>query len=88
MDDDAPDRPAVGAVIEGYSRPAGLLLVLVGLAHVLAPRLLLKSGEVGYDRALAVEFDPTDAAPRRVRLAGIGMILAGAHLAYYRGLRP
>jgi len=88
MTGDAPDRPAPTSVIEGYSRPAGLLLVLAGLAHVLAPRLLLKSGELGYDLALAVEFDPTDAAPRRVRIAGVGMILAGAHLAYYRGVRP
>ncbi|RCU48708.1 hypothetical protein DU504_13945 [Haloplanus salinus] len=54
---------------------------LAGLAHLLVPARLLAAAEWGYDRALAVEFAPRPAAPRRVRLIGLVM-LVGAALCY------
>ncbi|WP_121820952.1 hypothetical protein [Halostella salina] len=69
-------------------RLAGLALVLVGVAHLLVPGLLLWTAEVGYGVALDVEFDPGDASRRRIRLLGLGMVGAGAHLIYHGGIRP
>lgn len=68
-------------------RPLGALLVVVGLAHLLAPGLLLWTASLGYRWVLAVEFDPRQGATRRVRLAGLGMVAAGGHLLYYGGIR-
>ena len=46
------------------------------LAHLLVPRLLLGLAARAYRLGLAVEFEPTDAAVRRVRLVGVGMAVA------------
>jgi len=70
------------------SRAAGLLLVVAGAIHLLVPRLLLRIAAVGYDTALAVEFEPRANASRRVRLVGVAMLAAGAHLLYHGGVRP
>ena len=70
------------------SRAAGLLFVVAGLVHLLVPRLLLRTAAVGYDTALAVEFEPRANASRRVRLVGVGLLAAGAHLLYHGGVRP
>lgn len=75
-------------VVAAYSRPAGALLVLAGLLHLLAPGVLLWTGRVGYGAVLNVTFDPEDGAKRRVRLAGLGLVAAGGHLLYHGGIRP
>ena len=53
-------------------------LVATALAHLLVPRLLLGLAARAYRLGLAVEFEPTDAAVRRVRLVGVGMVAAVA----------
>jgi hypothetical protein len=53
-------------------------LVATALAHLLVPRLLLGLAARAYRLGLAVEFEPTDAAARRVRLVGVGMVAAVA----------
>lgn len=75
-------------VVATDSRPAGVALVLAGLGHLVAPGVLLWLGGLGYDAALNVDFDPQDGAKRRVRLAGLTMMAAGAHLWYHEGVRP
>lgn len=69
-------------------RPLGLVLVLAGLAHLVAPGALLWLAGRGYSRVLDVEFSPGGATTSRVRALGVGMVLAGAHLLYYGGLTP
>jgi len=69
-------------------RLAGLAMLLAGVAHLLVPGLLLWTAKVGYGIALDVEFDPGDASRRRVRLLGLAMVAAGAHLLYHGGIRP
>lgn len=66
-----------------YPRANGVLLVIAGIVHILAPRLLLKMAEKGYKMALAVDFTPNSRSTRRVRAVGIGMVLAGLHLLYH-----
>jgi uncharacterized protein YjeT (DUF2065 family) len=51
-----------------------LLGIVVGLAHLCAPRRLLATARWGYDRVLAVDFRPRTAAPRRVRLVGLSFV--------------
>jgi hypothetical protein len=41
------------------------------------PGLLLRTAAWGYDRVLAVEFQPREHAPRRVRLLGVCFLVAG-----------
>ena len=53
-------------------------VVAASLAHLLVPRLLLGLAARAYRLGLAVEFEPTDAAVRRVRLVGVGMAAAVA----------
>jgi len=69
-------------------RPLGALFVLAGIAHLLVPGLLLWLARLGYERVLGVEFRAREHATCRVRLVGIGMIAAGAHLLYYGGVLP
>lgn len=75
-------------VLDAAPRPTGLLLLVAGLAHLLAPGILLAIASRGYRQFLRVEFEPGLGAPRRVRLVGIGMIAAGGHLLYHGGIRP
>ncbi|MEF8851369.1 MAG: hypothetical protein V5A44_01870 [Haloarculaceae archaeon] len=71
-----------------FVRPLGVGLVLAGLAHLLAPGVLLWTARVAYDRVLDVRFEPRDSAPNRVRLVGAAMVATGAHLAYYGAVIP
>jgi uncharacterized protein YjeT (DUF2065 family) len=68
-------------------RAVGVILLLSGVAHVLAPSTLLNLAERGYRSVLRVEFDPLPEAVNRVRLLGFGLIAAGAHLLYHDGIR-
>jgi hypothetical protein len=52
-------------------RVVTVLTALSGLVHLLAPERLLTTAEWGYDRILAVEFQPRENATRRVRLLGL-----------------
>ena len=58
-------------------RLSALGAALTGLAHLLVPNLLVRSAEVGYDRVLAVDFEPREAATRRVRLLGVAFLTVG-----------
>jgi hypothetical protein len=51
--------------------------VLSGVAHLLAPGLLVRAAQTGYDRVLAVDFEPRENTTRRVRLLGVLSLLAG-----------
>lgn len=66
-----------------YPRANGGVLVVAGIVHIVAPRLLLKMAEQGYRIALAVDFTPNNRSTRRVRAVGVGMVLAGLHLLYH-----
>lgn len=57
----------------------GLLgLAAFGLAHLLAPRALLRTARTAYALALDVEFVPRKGAPRRVRLVGFLSLVVSA----------
>jgi hypothetical protein len=58
----------------------GLGLIAAGLVHLLAPDRLLRTARWGYDLALDVQFRRGPATTTRVRLVGVGMLLAGAGL--------
>ena len=58
-------------------RLSALGAALTGLAHLLVPNLLVRSAEVGYDRVLAVDFEPREHTTRRVRLLGIVSVAVG-----------
>ncbi|GAB3315674.1 hypothetical protein EI982_14495 [Haloplanus rallus] len=45
--------------------------LLAGLTHLLLAGRLLATARWGYDRLLAVDFDPRPNATRRVRLVGV-----------------
>lgn len=70
------------------ARLTGAVLVLVGLAHLLAPGALLWTARIGYRYVLRVDFDPKAGASGRVRVLGLAMIAAGAHLLYHGGVVP
>jgi hypothetical protein len=80
--------PSPLALWSRLARPLGALLSLAGLLHLLVPDRLLSLASTGYDRALDVSFSPRDGATARVRLLGLAMLAAGAHLLYYGGVRP
>jgi uncharacterized protein YjeT (DUF2065 family) len=63
-------------------------LVVTGFIHLVAPESLLRIAGRSYRSLLKVEFDPLPGAANRVRLVGVGLIAAGAHLLYYGGIRP
>ncbi len=68
-------------------RPIAVGLLVAGIVHLVAPKRLLGTGSVLYDRILAVDFSPRDDAARRVRLVGIAMVGAGV-LAWSPDRRP
>ena len=53
---------------------------LVGFVHLLVPELLLSIAARGYRLVLAVEFEPSERAPRRVQLIGVGFVAIGVAL--------
>jgi uncharacterized protein YjeT (DUF2065 family) len=81
-------EPKPTVVASAYARPAGALLVLAGLVHLLAPRIATRIVATGYDLVLDVEFRTGERTPRRVRAIGVGMVAAGAHLLYHGGIVP
>lgn len=93
MTDDATDerrplRADARRAARAAPRPFGLVLVLAGIAHLLVPGVLLRAARPAYRLALDVRFRPGERAQRRVRLLGLAMIAAGAHLLYHGGVRP
>jgi len=53
---------------------------VVGLVHLAVPGLLLRSAALAYRWVLRVEFDPKPGATRRIRLVGLGFLVAAATL--------
>lgn len=86
------DDPTLAAearrAADAAARPSGLALVVAGVAHLLVPGLLLRTARAGYRTVLGVRFRPGERSARRVRLLGLAMIAAGAHLLYHGGIRP
>jgi NAD(P)H-hydrate repair Nnr-like enzyme with NAD(P)H-hydrate dehydratase domain len=75
-----------------YSAPSlarllGALATVAGVVHLLAPRALLATAASAYDRLLAVEFDPRDAAPTRVRAVGAVLVAVGLGLVRREGAK-
>lgn len=58
-------------------RLVSVLGVASGIVHLLAPDRLLAAAAWGYDRFLAVDFEPRANATRRVRLLGVLTLLVG-----------
>ncbi|WP_257299523.1 hypothetical protein [Haloarchaeobius sp. FL176] len=82
------NAPSPFALWSRLARPVGALLSLAGVVHLLVPERLLALASTGYDIALDVAFSPRDGATTRVRLLGLAMLAAGAHLLYYGGVLP
>jgi hypothetical protein len=61
--------------------------LVAGIAHLFSPKRLLGAASILYDRILAVDFSPRDDATLRVRLIGVGMVVAGV-LAWRPDRRP
>jgi hypothetical protein len=57
---------------------------VAGLIHLLIPGRLLSMADWGYDRILAVDFQPRENATRRVRLIGAAMLLGSVVVARLR----
>lgn len=55
--------------------------LLAGLVHLLVPDRLLAIAAWGYDRVLAVDFEPRKSATTRVRLVGVLFLVGGTVLA-------
>lgn len=51
--------------------------ILAGLLHAVIPGRLLELASQGYERVLAVRFQPRENATRRVRLIGLAMLVSG-----------
>ncbi|MFB6280520.1 MAG: hypothetical protein ABEH40_00675 [Haloferacaceae archaeon] len=62
-------------------RAGAVASAIAGLVHLAVPDRLLALAARGYDRVLAVRFRPRGNAPRRVRLVGVGMVVAALALA-------
>jgi hypothetical protein len=60
-----------------HATTTGAGLILLGLAHLMAPGPLLAAARTGYDRLLNVEFVTDPTAVRRVRLVGLVMLAVG-----------
>jgi uncharacterized protein YjeT (DUF2065 family) len=80
--------PKPTEVATAYARPAGALLVVAGLVHLLVPRLSTRIVAWSYDRLLDVEFVPGEGTTKRVRAIGLAMLAAGGHLLYHGGIVP
>ena len=63
-----------------YFRLCAAGSALAGIAHLLVPTLLLDLASAGYDRVLAVDFEPRENATVRVRVLGLGFLVAAAAL--------
>jgi hypothetical protein len=61
-------------------RLLSVLGLLAGIAHLVLADRLLASARWGYDRVLAVDFEPRPNATRRVRLVGVLFVGASALL--------
>jgi hypothetical protein len=57
-------------------RLAAAVSALAGVVHLLVPDRLLWLARWGYDRVLAVRFQPREHATRRVRLLGVLFLAA------------
>jgi hypothetical protein len=68
-------------------RRLSLLGSLAGIVHLFAPEALLATAAWGYDRVLAVDFAPREAATRRVRVVGL-LLLGAAAFASWLGDPP
>jgi len=90
--DDAADVDSLLAEVQTLAnaspQPLGAILIVAGVVHLVAPRVLLRLASRGYDLMLDVEFTPRERASGRVRALGFLMVAAGAHLLYHGGLRP
>lgn len=70
--------PRVGVVrLTRLLELASVLGVVSGIVHLAVPDRLLAAARWGYDRLLAVDFDPRPNATRRVRLFGVLTLLTG-----------
>lgn len=54
-----------------------VMSVLAGLLHIAIPGRLLDLASQGYERVLAVRFQPQENATLRVRLIGLAMLVSG-----------
>ena len=61
-------------------RLAAVGVALSAVAHAVAPRTLLDAAARGYAVVLRVEFEPTAASARRVRLLAVPNLLAAIYL--------
>ena len=61
-------------------RAAAVGAALSAVAHAVAPRALLSAARWGYATVLRVEFEPTAASTRRVRLLAVPNLLAAVYL--------
>jgi hypothetical protein len=90
--DDAADVDSLLAEVQTLAkaspRPLGAILIIAGIVHLVAPRVLLRLASRGYNLVLDVELAPREGASGRVRALGFLMVAAGAHLLYHGGLRP
>jgi hypothetical protein len=61
-------------------RTGGWLLLLAGLAHLLAPNLTVDVARAAYAETLDAAFIPRDGTNARVRLLGAVLVVAGTVL--------
>lgn len=80
--------PVLVPVLDDYGRPAGAVLVAWGLAHVLAPGLVLRAARELASRGVPLPLDPQRLDRGRIRAMGLAMIASGGHLLYHGGLEP
>ncbi|WP_238330760.1 PIN domain-containing protein [Haloglomus irregulare] len=62
-------------------RVGSVMGALAGLVHIAIPNRLLELASCGYDRVLAVRFQPQRNATRRVRPIGVAMVASAPVLA-------
>jgi len=62
-------------------RVGSVMGALAGLVHIAILNRLLELASWGYDRVLAVRFQPQRNATRRVRLIGVAMVASAPVLA-------
>lgn len=65
-------------------RTVPVLGSVAGAVHLLVPGKLLATAEWGYDRVLAVDFDPRDGATRRARMVVLLFLLGSVLFARVR----
>jgi len=58
-------------------RVSAVMSILAGLLHIAIPGRLLELASQGYERVLAVRFQPQESATARVRLIGLAMLVSG-----------